>query len=466
VLGAIQQGIKEFLTVEISTDKMQASLIINEPSDEILKTLSSTKIINILDNSGVKSGLKRDVIEKIISEKQWGKSFIVAEGTAPTEGTPAEVAFYFETDISLKPKIGENGLVDYKEVCMVKSVGKNVVLLQKIPPGFGIPGRDVEGNELAAPKGKDVTINAGKGTYWDPDNEFILRAAIEGIISYNHRNHTVEVQQIFLVPGSVDYSTGNINVRSIVEIKGDVKPGFKVISPFNIFIKGIVENAVIACGGCLQVGSGIIGNDAETMNIAGNLQAGYIHHQHVVCEGNVIVNSEIRKSKIECYKDVTIVKPEGVIIGGSVTAGRKITSAYIGNSYGLATHLTVGINSEVGESLFKCIEEKEEMDATLKKLLDQITSVAMRSPETVFDSRLSMFEKQWNALSAKCDQLKKEISELEAKYYNIDDPSIEVTKKVYPGTVIKIKKYTREIKEELSHVKFVLVEDQIVCKDL
>lgn len=466
MLGNIQREISELLSIEISPDKMQATLLIKTPEDGMDALLSPLKLYNILDRAGVKIGLDRRIIEKILQEKLWDEKFLIAEGTKPVEGASAVIEFYFQTDISLRPKINEFGYVDYKDVCGISSVEKNAILLKKIPAGKGLPGRDIEGNELSAQKGKDILINAGKGTYWDQEDDTILRAAYDGIIFYNPQNHKVEVQQVFVIPGSVDYSTGNINVKSIVEIKGDVKPGFTVISPYNVFVKGVVEQGFISCDGCLRVGSGIIGNNNYIIRVGGDLHSGYINNQHVICDGSVYVSTEIRKSRIECNNDVIVEKNHGIIIGGLTKAARKVSAAYIGNSYGVSTEITVGVNSQIGEILSQKIEERAEMENHLKKLLNQITTVAQTSPPTVFETHLQIFKKHWNEINNRCEKVKAEINNLETEYYSVEGPSVEIARTIFHGTVINIKRATYEVKEDLSSVKFVLEDNQIVIKPL
>ncbi len=462
----VKKDITDILVIDISDDSMQAFLTIDNPEPEILPLLTPLKILSILDQVGVKYGIKKELLKKIIEEKKWGEKVLIAEGKLPTVGEDAKVELFFETEKSSKPKIKEDGHVDYKEINIVDSVEKNKILVKKIAPEFGNKGKDVQGNEIAAQKGKDIPLVAGKGTYWDDENSALLRAAEDGIVIYNPHNHTVEVQQLFIVQGSVDYSTGNINVKSSVDIKGDVKPGFSVTTPYNVSIKGVVEHSVISCEGNLKVNSGIIGDEIQWIKVGGDLNAGYINSQNVLCYGNVLVSTEIRNSVIECGHEVHITKSSGVIIGGRVIAANKVIAPFIGNSYSVPTEITVGVNPKFREALFRKREEKVIIENQMNELAQKITLIAQSTPEAALNSRIGIYKKQWNECCEKSTRLKNEVEELEKEYYNTADPQVEVSKTVYPGTTIKIREANYEVKEELTHVKFILVENEIVVKPI
>lgn len=466
MLGEIQKTISKFLTIDISDDKMQAFLEINEPDAETRKLFTPMKFINILDRGGVKYGVKKDTINEIYNDRKWNEKFLIAEGKAPVAGKPASLELYFESEKSLKPKIKENGQVDYKEVCIVTSVENGATLLKKIPSTKGYSGKDVSGNELPAVMGKDITLSAGKGTYWDAEDTTLLKANEDGIVIYNVKKNTVEVQQIYVVQGSVDYSTGNIDVKCSVDIRGDVKPGFAVTTPYNVMVKGVIENAKITSKGCLKVGAGISGDKVQVISVGGEIHAGYINSQHIECCGSIYVSQEIRSSNVECESDIVITKPNGILIGGQITAANTITSGFIGNSYGILTEVTVGVNPRIRQQFLQKSEEKNVMDKKINELSKRITYIAQHSPPSLLDSRLETYKEDWEEKSKKYEALKSEVADLEKACYNTSEAIVIVTKTIYPGVTIKIKQAVYEVKEELNHVKFVLENEEVVVKNL
>ena len=79
----------------------------------------------------------------------------------------------------------------------------------------------------------------------------------------------------------------------------------------------------------------------------------------------------------------------------------------------------------------------------------------------------SPYLKNLNARGKECteklEKLRKEFKEIEVEYHNVANSVVTISRKVYPGTTIKIKNAVFEVKEELSNVKFVYESGMIKC---
>ena len=288
----------------------------------------------------------------------------------------------------------------------------------------------------------------------------LIRSSVEGVIFYNPQTHNVEVQKLYLVQGSVDYSTGNVNVKSSVEIKGDVKPDFSITTPYNIQVNGVVEQATINCGGTLTVKVGIKGDGKQLIKVEGDVHSGYINNQVIKCNGSVYSSTEIRNSIIECKDEVILVKGGGVIIGGKTTASKKVNTPVIGNMYNIPTEIEVGVNLEFREKFL----EKEAAMKMAHKIMDDIDkkiALLEEEPPDNIQGSVSALKAQKAEHAKDVERLRKELKEIEKDYYNVEDPTVCVGKRVYAGTTIKIKHAVMEVKEELSHVTFRLTGNEI-----
>ncbi|GAG40034.1 unnamed protein product, partial [marine sediment metagenome] len=241
------------------------------------------------------------------------------------------------------------GHVDFKKIEVVHSVEKDDVLVIKTPVKLGANGMDVLGNEIPPMDSIDIELQPGQGTYRDKKDSLILRAATNGVVSYNPNNHTVEVHQVYVIQDSVDFSTGNVDVTCSVEIKGDVKEGFYVRTPYDIEVKGVVEDANISCKGNLKVHAGISGEGISIINVGGDIHTGYIYNQTLKCDGSVYVKSIIRTANVESNDEIVVTGARGVIMGGHITATNKISAEFIGNTNYIPTVIEVGVNSNLKE---------------------------------------------------------------------------------------------------------------------
>jgi len=461
-----QKYFSKIVKIEISKDKMKAFLLVQKPDSKQAASITAQDINSIIDEEGVKFGINGEIIQKIIDEKLWGKRFLMAEGKNHIPGEDAKLEFSFPTEKSLKPKIGKDGHVDYKAIEVVHSVEKDTVLVRKTPVKLGTNGMDVLGNEIPPMDSIDIELQPGQGTYRDKKDSLILRAATNGVVSYNLNNHTVEVHQVYVIQDSVDFSTGNVDVKCSVEIKGDVKEGFYVRTPYDIEVKGVVEDANISCKGNLKVHAGISGEGISIINVGGDIHTGYIYNQTLKCDGSVYVKSIIRNANVESNDEIVVTGARGVIMGGHITATNKISAEFIGNTNYIPTVIEVGVNSNLKEDFLLKEAEKIALEKEMDEYKQRSSLIEKKSLKEAKDIRLDSFKKKWKEYSEQLERLKKETAELKKVYHDSADPFVSVIKTIYPGTLIKIKHATFKVTNELSHVMFRLVDDEINYSNL
>jgi uncharacterized protein len=442
------------MSVNVVENNMQAFLVCGEnfQNDQI----SKEEILRIIEQAGIKFGLKDDAINDVLGRGKPGERYLIVEGQPSIAGEDGRIDFYFTTDKSLRPKILEDGHIDYRDVNLVNSVTKDSILLKRTLATPGSNGKDVFGNTIFAVPGKDVEINIGQGVYKDPADGSLIKAAIDGIIFYQEKKHSIEVQKLYQIPKSVDYSTGNINVKSSVDIKGDVKPHFSITTPYNVQVKGIVESATITCGGTLSVNGGIVGDGKQLIDVGGDIHAAYINNQKIKCHGIVTVNTEMRNTFVCCDDEVVIVKDGGVIIGGQIYATNRITVPSIGNAYNVPTEICVGLKLEFKEKFQNKDAERKAFQKQVEEIKKEIDETEQSLPGDSDSTYLKSLRNRWEECNEKLEKIRKELKEIEVDYYNVANPVITVKKNIYPGVIIKIKHAVLEVNEMFSNVKFIL----------
>lgn len=449
--------------VSITDQNMKASVCLLPPVTDQDEPLVLQDVLDALNKTRVKSGINENIISEYLNAKKWDQSFVAAEGTYPAVGNDAVFGFNFSTTKSLKPHVKDDGHIDYKEIDLVCSANKDDLLIKKIPPTRGKSGIDVFGNEVPGKLGKDLNITAGSGTYKDPKDNSIIKAASDGIINYNPKTLVVEVQKIYSIPGSVDFSTGNVHVKSSVDIGGDVKTGFSVTTPYCINVKGRIENAEIICDGNLNVKGGIVGDGKQIIKVGGDVHTGYIRDQHIICCGGVYAGTEISGSIIESGDDVTLVKPDGRIVGGKIIASSKIVAGSAGNKYDVPTMLEVGVNFSHREKYLKKFEQITELRKqaeTIKKKIDIMDSTL---PDLGMNKAYKALKEQHQGAVEQWERMCSDLKEIEKDYFNVDNPIVMIMKTVFKGVTVKIKNAVYEVTEDMSNVMFKLNGDVIEC---
>ncbi len=459
-----EKGVR--VQVSISDQNMKATVRLMAPTNEQEQPLVLQDVLDALNKARVKSGINETIISEYLDAKKWDQLFVAAEGVYPTVGNDAIIGYNFSTTKSLKPHIKDDGHIDYKEIDIICSANKDDLLIKKIPATQGASGNDVFGNEVPGKFGKDFNITAGAGTYKDPNDASIIKAASDGIIAFNPNSLIVEVQKLYAIPGSVDFSTGNVHVKSSVDVGGDVKTGFSITTPYDINVKGRIEHAEIICDGNLNVKGGIVGDCKQIIKVGGDIHTGYIRDHHIICTGGVYAGTEISGSIVESGDEVTLVKPDGRIVGGKIVASSKIVAGSAGNKYDVPTLLEVGVNFAYREQYlkkFELITEAHTQAGTIKKKIDLMNESL---PDPGMNNAYKALKDQHKAAVEHWERMCADLKEIEKDYFNVDNPVVMIMKTVFNGVTVKIRHAVYEVKQDMNHVMFKLNGDQIECSPI
>ena len=243
------------------------------------KKLSKEDILWLLKNKGVKFGFKDDVIDDFLENRMYCTEYVLAEAQQPIEGSDAEITYHFNTDLTKKPKMNEDGSVDFHQLDNLSKVTKDQLLATLKPAVYGKPGTDVLGRPIAPRKVNVLFLKQSKNT----------RLSTDGLELYcNVNGHAVLAdRQVFVsdtyeIPGTVDVATGDVEYTGTVKISGNVNSGYKVHAEGDVIVDGIVEGAEIIAGGQIVLKRGIQGMSKGVLKAGGNIVAKFIESAEVV----------------------------------------------------------------------------------------------------------------------------------------------------------------------------------------
>ena len=314
--------------IQVSTDQMQAVLCLR-PVLPGLPRLDLDTLQNILDEEGIVFGRLPNATARILQTTPGllqVPSTVIALGTLPVNGKDAWLRFSMEVG-PLPGKVMGNGEIDFRERNMFVGVNKDQVIAVRVPPTKGSPGRDLFGNMVAQTPGQDITIKATDDAFFDPVTGEIraVRAGVLCMVS----EHSVKVSSRQVIAGDIDFATGNLISRSALEIKGSVKPKFKVNALGDVLIHGNVEKSQIRSDSNVVVRSGMLGEQAA-IRARGEVDIPFIEHGRILAGGSII----LRKNAYYChlYSDANLYcDPSSRIIASQLVAGGSITVGNIGS---------------------------------------------------------------------------------------------------------------------------------------
>lgn len=455
---------EQYLDVSITDDKMEAHLFFKKIAEDF--ECSAEQLESFCKSHNIVYGVKYEELNRIANNPKAffvGKT-LIAMGKHPTDGKDGRIQTNVNFDDSDKrPKELADGSVDYKDVVQLNNARKGQLIAQRIPPTDGIPGMTVTGEEVPGKKGKDVRFKIGKNVVVDPEHR-AMYAAIDGLVTQTDKDK-INVFPVYEVNGDVDYNTGNIDFVGTVVVRGNVLTGFRIKASGDIRVVGGVEGAELEAEGSIEITSGIIAGNKGHVRAGQNVKSSFIQDGNVVAGNDVIVSQSIMHSNIRAGKSIVCTGTKGLIVGGMLQAGERVTARTIGNSMSTATVIEVGVlpdlRNELTELRSKLRASADNMDKTDKALamLDQLAAAGQLSPDRLA-MRIKLNATKKQALQEQ-DEMRERILELEKMLEETHAAKVEVTKTIYGGAKIVIGRYTRFIKDPTDHVSFRLSEGEV-----
>ena len=182
------------------------------------------------------------------------------------------------------------------------------------------------------------------------------------------RDGKISVEPVMELPGSVDYSTGNISFNGSLTIRGDVKSGFSVKTAGSLVVLGVVEDASLASGGDISVQMGCVGTGKGSLEADGSVFVRFAERQRLSAGRDVVAGDYLFNCRVRAGNEVKAVEKAGIILGGEITATNAVTAKFIGNEQGVDTKITVGYSDEILAKLKEIDERVKQAVENLKKV--------------------------------------------------------------------------------------------------
>lgn len=443
------------INIVISTDKLSAFLTLVPPIGGG-NDLNKDGIIRNIRAKGIIFGIDDSVLTNISQNPIYNEQIEFAKGKAPINGENGKIDLMFDLNAHKKPTILDDGSVDFHEIGNVTSVTKGQILANIIPPKAGIGGQTVLGQFIPATNGKPAQIPRGKNTEFGSDGKTII-ASIDGKLNYI--DNKIHVLTVYEVNKNVDMSTGNIHFVGNVVVRGNVLTDFVIEATGNVEVHGVVEGATIKAGGDIILKRGIQGLHKGNLISGHDIIARYIEHCDVTAKNDIKCEA-VMECEINCGRVLEVGGRKGLIVGGTVKAGKEIIAKTIGSQMAAVTDIQVGVDPTLRDTFKELKEKQRETEEELNKvrqaviLLSKLKSAGKITQEK--NDMLIKFTKTQEVLSIENNQLEEEIDEIEQKLVQNITGKIKVKDKVFQGVKVTIGSASKFIKDNLEFVNFYL----------
>ncbi|TCZ79986.1 DUF342 domain-containing protein [Paenibacillus albiflavus] len=454
----------KIIQVTVSEDKLYAYLQFMSVPDSFSITVE--QLSDVIRSNNVVYGVNFPHLIEIAKDPRsymYART-VIANGTKPINGRDGSIKYVFDMKVAAKkPLERDDGTVNLKELVTINNVKKDELIGQRYIATEGTPGKSVTGDILVPTRGKDARFKIGKNVYLDQDGLSVY-AAISGMVSMTDRDK-INVFPVYEVNGDLDYSIGNIEFVGTVVIRGNVQPGFKIKADGDIRITGSVEAAELEASGSIDISAGILGQNKARVKAGYDVKSSFIQDALVEAGNNINVSQSIMHSTIRAQNSVNCTGARGLIVGGTIQAGERVMCRTIGNSMSTATTIEVGVLPELRNELIslrgqlKVVMENIDKSNKALSLLDQLAmSGQITSDKVQMKVKLGHSKK---LLDAQQSELRERILELEKKLEDTENARVNVLSNIYGGVKIVIGRYTKFIKDPISHCTFYLSNGEI-----
>ncbi len=448
-LTGSEGNIKDLIALEVSPDKMKASIIVAPPEEG--RVLSEKEIIDFLKGRGIVYGIIESNVENISKYAVYNERIEIAEGTPPTSGQNGKVEFHFDLNREKKPVILEDGRVDFRNLDLIQSVKKGDILCSLVPPSAGTPGKTVYNTDIPAIDGKPAVLPMGKNVTVSEDGQKLI-AAIDGQVSYI--DGKVNVFANYEVPADVDNSTGNINFIGNVIVRGNVLSGFTIEAGGSVEVMGVVECAVIKAGGDIILRRGMQGLGKGVLISGGDIVARYIENSNIEAKRD-IKSEAIMHSNVICGNKLELSGKKGLLVGGNCKVGKEVVAKFIGSYMNTPTEIEVGVDPSLKDQYKKVREEIRRMEEDIKKaeqaiaILKKLEMSGKLTPEKQDIMAKSVRTKIH--YSNRIEELKRELIQIEQRLQQEANGKVRAYDYIYPGTRVTIGTSSLYVKDNLRY---------------
>ncbi len=450
------EELERYIQVLISEDCMECQICLDKPEDNE-KIYEVGDIVEFLISKGVVFGIDERKIQKILEEGVYDTYVTVAVGEKAIEGRDGYYSYTFDTNPNKKPRLREDGTVDYLNLNLFQTVSKGDLIARYFAKIDGEDGTNVLGQKIVVKKGKHLSPLRGKGFFTSEDcMEYY--ALYDGKVEV--ANGCINVTQTSMLPGNVDLNSGNLDVKGDLDIMGNVITGMVVKASGNVTIGGLVEGASIIAGKNVLIKGGILGGGKAKVVAGGNIFAQFIENA-IIESGDCVQANSVVNSIVTAYNDINIFGKTSSIIGGSLKANRMVRTRCIGSIGQITTRINVGMeSSEIASLKYKEMKRKE-VEGELHKVETAINMMKNMSEQKEMLMMLTRTKIDRNAMLT---NLNKEIEDLRIRMKLAAKAEVIAETMAYQGTIVSIDGIVLKLDNDYEKISFIRKKDKILTR--
>ena len=451
---------REAYKLIVSPDKMNAVVRFYPPSKGGGR-LTKQEFIADLSFKKIEFGIQEEEIDRFFNSPTYCEDYIVAVGQPPRHGSDAHIEYYFNTDLSARPTLKEDGSVDFFNLNTISHCHEGDVLAKLFPEDPGDVGYNVEGEKIKPREVKKGKLKFGRNITVSEDKLSMI-SEVDGHVTLV--DGKVFVSDVLTVE-NVDNSTGNIEYDGNVQVNGNVCANFSVKAKGNVEVSGVVEGALVEAGGDIIIAKGMNGMGKGVLNAKGNVVAKFLENATVTALGYVSSES-ILHSTVYAGDEITVSGKRGFITGGRVCATNMVSVKTLGSSMGADTIVEVGADPTVKVRIQNLQWDIANASRVIKSVQPLIEASRKKQAKGIkVTPEQLQYVKSLIALNRvkekEIDDKAQEMERLQESIGTFTNAKVVVTGVVFPGTKISIGDVSMVVHGEMKYCKFIKLDGDV-----
>lgn len=452
-----ESGKLNAVSITVKNHGMEAFAFV---SRSVGATLTRYDLEKELEALHIKIGISEEAIKALLAGKESCQEVKIACGQKTTPGQDGYFEYFFDRSVDTKPRILEDGTVDYRAMTRIVTVSEGDKIIEYHPAVKGTDGFDIFGKIIKASGGKQLSPILGKGFTISEDKR-IYTASLTGKIEF--QNDRLIISNLLEIKEDIDFLHGDISFKGDLMIYGNVMQGIMIKADGMITIRGHVEASTIIAGKDIVFESGMQGAGKGIVVSKGNISGKFFEQVQMKAEGDITANA-IMNCSMEAGGSIIVTGRRGIILGGMLSAVKGISAGTVGNISEIRTTLSVGILENVLIQV-RSIDEKLEQ---IKRRMVQIDAAIIMISEREeaggnhkFSAQKIQLMRSKISINSEMMKLTQEKENLLSRFQQSRDAKIRIDKIVYPKTTISVNGANKTITEEIVRVAFTEKDNEI-----
>ncbi len=408
---------------------------------DVRKRISRDQLRELLAKGGIRHGLCIDDWEdrfgKFVRGLLVNNHVLVAQGTEPIPGEDGRIEFLVNTEKTFPPPEDPQ-----KAEAVIPRIEKGQPILRVIPPGKGVPGKTVTGEEIAPQPGTPAELPPMVEVIQDEEDPNLYVAARNGVLRFSRKGEVI-IDELEEYGRSLPASAQFLEFPHSLLIRGDIKRGARVRVKGDLYVWGAVEDAQVQVEGDIYIFQGFVGRGAGKMKAGRNAYMRHIDNQRVAAAQDIYIYEESIQSHLAAGRNIIFTGDRSNLIGGRALVGQQLHVFRAGNEKHTPTEIIMAQSNAIYQQLLKKQRELPELRETLKKIKEYIAvrvkqRVAVGCVTSVHDPKLKELLTARRSCEQRIEELKREIPELKRKWKEERRKLyVEISGVMYPGVIIR-----------------------------